>query len=114
MLDSIESGVQTSHCLTGEEVMQCYKDLEEQKAIAEKNKQLRLEARRQKIQMRIENRQQREKDKLEAAKIKASLAARTKEFEEACSSTEVCGECGKRVKSKAGLKRHISSMHGKK
>ena len=64
--------------------------------------------------MRIEIRQQREKDKLEAAKIKASLAARTKELEEAYSSTEVCGECGKRVKSKAGLKRHISSMHGKK
>ena len=63
--------------------------------------------------MRIENRQQCEKDKLEAAKIKASLEARTKELEEAYSSTEACGECGKRVQSKAGLKRH-RSMHGKK
>ena len=46
-------------------------------------------------------------------RIKAPFAAKTKELEEAFSSTEACFECGMKVKSKAGLKRH-SSMHGKK
>ena len=50
----------------------------------------------------------------EAAKLKASEAAKVKELVEALVATEVCVECGRKVKTKAGLKRHVSSIHGKK